>query len=303
MASISACAVASLRISTWLYDRAMIRPAAHDDRADGHLAVFIGAQRLPQRLAHEMGVAVQVDERRFVVQDRQQNAGARGRQAAWRVCGRTIWFPFREWVVRHYRPWTLPHEQIIIAPSLLAGDFSQLGEEARRVEAAGADWLHLDVMDGHFVDNISFGPAVVAAMKKAVKIPLDVHLMISRPDHYPAAFRGGGRAVDQRASRSQARRDRHACARSARRAVWRGWRSTRARRSPPATGIWRNIDLLLVMTVNPGFGGQEFIAATMEKVAAAAKVRAENGWKFHIEVDGGINARHGASWRASTART
>ena len=86
--------------------------------------------------------------------------------------------------------------QTIVAPSLLAGDFSQLGAEARRVEAAGADWLHLDVMDGHFVDNISFGPAVVAAMHKAVKLPLDVHLMISRPDHYLARFiQAGARSI------------------------------------------------------------------------------------------------------------
>ena len=183
----------------------------------------------------------------------------------------------------------LSHEQIIVAPSLLAGDFSQLGEEARRVEAAGADWLHLDVMDGHFVDNISFGPAVVAAMKRAVKIPLDVHLMISRPDHFvPRFVEAGARSISVHL---EAKHDVAATLRAIREAGCLAGLAINPGTSLPAVdGHLANIDLLLVMTVNPGFGGQAFIGSTMEKAAAAAKVRAEKGWKFHVEVDGGINA-------------
>ena len=183
----------------------------------------------------------------------------------------------------------LTHEQTIIAPSLLAGDFSQLGEEARRVEAAGADWLHLDVMDGHFVDNISFGPAVVAAMKKAVKIPLDVHLMISRPDHFlPRFVDAGARSISVHL---EAKHDVTATLKAIREAgCLAGLAINPGTSLSSCDGHLAQIDLLLVMTVNPGFGGQEFIPATMEKVAAAAQLRAEKGWKFHIEVDGGIKA-------------
>ena len=178
-------------------------------------------------------------------------------------------------------------DQIIVAPSLLAGDFSQLGAEARRVEAAGADWLHLDVMDGHFVDNISFGPAVVAAMKKAVGLTLDVHLMISRPDHYLKRFVEAGahsihvhlEAKHEVAATLKLIREAGCLAGLA---VNPGTPVSAAKQHLP------HIDLLLIMTVNPGFGGQEFIAATMDKVAEAARLRAENGWNYHIEVDGGI---------------
>lgn len=177
--------------------------------------------------------------------------------------------------------------QLIVAPSLLAGDFSRLGEEARRVQDAGADWLHLDVMDGHFVDNISFGPAVVAAMKKAVTLPLDVHLMISRPDHYLKRFLEAGahsvqvhlEAKHEVAKTLRAIREAGCLAGLA---INPGTPLSAAREHLP------NIDLLLVMTVNPGFGGQEFIAGTMDKVSEAARWRQENGWTYHIEVDGGI---------------
>ena len=180
-------------------------------------------------------------------------------------------------------------EKIIVAPSLLAGDFAQLGEEARRIEAAGADWLHLDVMDGHFVDNISFGPAVVAAMKKAVKIPLDVHLMISRPDHYlPRFVDAGAHSVSVHL---EAKHDVPATLRNIRAAgCLAGLAINPATPISAAVDHLGSIDILLVMTVNPGFGGQEFIAATMDKVAEAARLRAEHGWNFHIEVDGGIKS-------------
>ena len=183
----------------------------------------------------------------------------------------------------------LSHEQTVVAPSLLAGDFSQLGEEARRVEAAGADWLHLDVMDGHFVDNISFGPAVVAAMKKAVRIPLDVHLMISRPDHFlPRFVEAGARSISVHL---EAKHDVATTLRAIREAGCLAGLAINPGTSLSACdGHLAQIDVLLVMTVNPGFGGQEFIPSTMDKVSDAAKLRTEKGWKFHIEVDGGIKA-------------
>ena len=188
----------------------------------------------------------------------------------------------------HYASVELTYQQTVIAPSLLAGDFSCLGEDAGRVEAAGADWLHLDVMDGHFVDNISFGPAVVAAMKKSVKIPLDVHLMISRPDHYLSRFvDAGARSISVHL---EAKHDVTATLAGIRAAGCLAGLAINPGTSLSACdGHLAHIDLLLVMTVNPGFGGQAFIPSTMDKVAAAARVRAENGWKFHIEVDGGIN--------------
>ena len=180
-------------------------------------------------------------------------------------------------------------EQIIVAPSLLAGDFAQLGAEARRVEAAGADWLHLDVMDGHFVDNISFGPAVVAAMKKAVALILDVHLMISRPDHYlPRFVEAGAHSIHVHL---EAEHDVAKTLRSIRAAgCLAGLAINPETPLSAASEHLPDIDLLLVMTVHPGFGGQEFITATMDKVAEAARLRAENGWRYHIEVDGGIKA-------------
>ncbi len=181
----------------------------------------------------------------------------------------------------------LPFDQTIVAPSLLAGDFSQLGAEARRIEAAGADWLHLDVMDGHFVDNISFGPAVVAAMKKAVSLTLDVHLMISRPDHYLKRFvEAGARSIHVHL---EAEHEVATTLRSIREAgCLAGLAINPDTPLSAASEHLPHIDLLLVMTVHPGFGGQEFIAGTMDKVAEAARLRAENDWTYHIEVDGGI---------------
>jgi ribulose-phosphate 3-epimerase len=180
-------------------------------------------------------------------------------------------------------------EKLIIAPSILASDYSRFGEEARRMEAAGADWLHVDIMDGHFVDNISFGPAAAAAMGKSCGLPLDVHLMIERPDHYAPRFAdAGARSITVHAE-DRARHDVAATLRAIRAAGCLAGLAV----NPPtplsaAEPYLDQIDILLVMTVNPGFGGQAFLPETMQKVAAAARLRQENGWRFHIEVDGGI---------------
>lgn len=178
--------------------------------------------------------------------------------------------------------------QIIVAASILAGDFGDLRGEARRAETAGANWLHLDVMDGHFVDNISFGPVVVAAVRKASALPVDVHLMIERPDHYFSRFAGSANNITVHVEAS------HDVAKTLRRIRESG--CTAGLALNPATPFEAvlpyldKIDLLLVMTVVPGFGGQPFIGETMKKVEAAAEFRRDHGLSYHIEVDGGINA-------------
>lgn len=180
---------------------------------------------------------------------------------------------------------------VLIAPSILAADFSHLGQEIARAESAGADWLHLDVMDGAFVDNISFGPMVCETVKKATKLPTDVHLMIQRPDRYFPRFTNCASNITVHV---EAPHDVAATLQGIRDAGCTAGLSLN-----PATPFEKvepfltSIDLLLVMTVVPGFGGQAFMPETMAKVRAAAEFRAANGLDFRIEVDGGINDKTG----------
>jgi ribulose-phosphate 3-epimerase len=186
---------------------------------------------------------------------------------------------------------TVSTRSIIVAPSVLAADFSRLGDDVRRVEEAGADWLHLDIMDGHFVDNISFGPAVVATVRKLTKLPLDVHLMIEHPDHYaPRFIEAGANSVTVHVEpgskhnvEETLRRIRHAGCRA-------GLSLNPATPFQSVEPFLDKIDILLVMTVHPGFGGQSFRSEMMEKVKRAAEWSKSRAAKIDIEVDGGINA-------------
>ena len=177
----------------------------------------------------------------------------------------------------------------VIAPSLLAADFARLGDEVRAIAAAGADWLHLDVMDGHFVPNISFGPLVVKALRRHATLPFDVHLMIAPTDPFLAAFAEAG--ADHICVHVEAGPHLHRSLQTIR-ALGKqaGVAINPATPAESIAPVLDMIDLVNVMTVNPGFGGQTFLASQLAKIATLRSMIDAAGRPIRIEVDGGITA-------------
>jgi len=178
-----------------------------------------------------------------------------------------------------------------IAPSILSADFSRLADEVRAVEKAGADVIHVDVMDGHFVPNITIGPLVVQGLKKLTSLPLDVHLMIENPERYVEVFAQAG--SDWITIHAEV------CPNLKR--VIRKVRESKARPGivlKPATPlktlfpVLDEIDLVLIMSVNPGFGGQSFIPATLKKIERLRKIVDQDHYPLEIEVDGGVKVEN-----------
>ncbi|OXE35317.1 MAG: ribulose-phosphate 3-epimerase [Phenylobacterium zucineum] len=175
----------------------------------------------------------------------------------------------------------------LISPSLLAADFARLGEEARAIEAAGADWLHIDVMDGHFVPNITLGPEVVRALKPHVSLPFDVHLMIAPVDPYLEAFATAGADIISVHPESGPHLNR----------TLKRIRELGARAGVvfnPSTSpniiewMMEDVDLILVMSINPGFGGQSFMPSQLQKIRRLRQMIEATGRDIPLEVDGGV---------------
>ncbi|MBM3913711.1 MAG: ribulose-phosphate 3-epimerase [Sphingomonadales bacterium] len=183
---------------------------------------------------------------------------------------------------------------LILAPSVLSADFARLAEHIQAVEGAGADWLHLDVMDGLFVPNISFGQPVVRVIRAVTSLPLDVHLMIQDPGRYLDSFAQAG--ADILTIHLEACVHLH---RNLQQIKAMGLQAGVALNPhTPVESLWpvvHDLDLVCLMSVNPGFGGQAFIPSTMNKLAALDRYRKEHGLTFRIEIDGGVDLQNAAS--------
>jgi ribulose-phosphate 3-epimerase len=180
-----------------------------------------------------------------------------------------------------------------IAPSILSADFARLGEEIAAVEAGGADWIHVDVMDGQFVPNITIGPVVTRGARRATELPLDVHLMIEDPDRYLEAFVAAGASVVT--VHQEACRHLHRTVHRIRElGAMAGVALNPATPLEAVAEIAADIDLLLVMSVNPGFGGQSYIPGSTDRVRRARALLDEAGSGALIEIDGGVDAGNAA---------
>jgi len=184
---------------------------------------------------------------------------------------------------------------IKVAPSILSADFSRLGEEIKAVEAAGADLIHVDVMDGHFVPNITIGPLIVQACRKATKLPLDVHLMIENPELYIADFAKAG--ADYITVHAEAARHLHRLVQSIRehKGVKAGVSLNPATPLEELDYILDELDLVLIMSVNPGFGRQAFIPSALRKIRELRQLINDRKLSVEIEVDGGVKLENAAA--------
>jgi ribulose-phosphate 3-epimerase len=181
------------------------------------------------------------------------------------------------------------HSAVRIAPSILAADFARLGEEVRAIERAGADFIHVDVMDGHFVPNLTIGPSVVKALRPHSKLPFDVHLMISPVDPYVPEFAAAGADIitvhpEAGAHLHRALQLIKSLGKQA------GVALNPATPAEAVRHVLGDIDLILVMSVNPGFGGQKFIDSQLDKLRTLRAMIRESGRPIALEIDGGINA-------------
>tara|TARA_B100000959_G_scaffold39975_1_gene39193 strand:+ start:33801 stop:34457 length:657 start_codon:yes stop_codon:yes gene_type:complete len=192
------------------------------------------------------------------------------------------------------------NNKTLVAPSLLSADFSQLGEEVRAVEKAGADWIHIDVMDGHFVPNLTIGPMIIKSLKPHTSLPFDVHLMIEDPDQYIPEFANAGAdiiTVHVEASRSP---DRSV-------SLIKSLGKRAGISLNPSTGletienILAEVNMVLIMSVNPGFGGQSFIDSSLDRAVELKRMVNDLGLNIDIEIDGGIKPGNAARVRQAGA--
>lgn len=175
-----------------------------------------------------------------------------------------------------------------IAPSILSADFSKLGDEIINVEQGGADWIHVDVMDGHFVPNITIGPLIVEAIRPVTKLPLDVHLMIENPEQYIDAFAKAG--ADYITVHVEACTHLHRTIHQIKEAgVKAGVVLNPATPVEMIQHVIEDVDMVLLMSVNPGFGGQKFIPSVLPKIKKVKEMANEKGSAIEIEIDGGVN--------------
>jgi ribulose-phosphate 3-epimerase len=176
-----------------------------------------------------------------------------------------------------------------IAPSILSADFTNLGEEIKAVETAGADWIHVDVMDGHFVPNITMGPLIVEAVRRVTELPIDVHLMIENPDRYISDFAKAGASLIsvQVEACTHLNRTVQLIKESGARA---GVVLNPATPIQAIQWVLEDIDFVLIMSVNPGFGGQHFIPNSLDKIRAMKELIDEQDLPTLIQVDGGVNS-------------